>query len=275
MTSKEIYIDGIRCFAPELIYKSEDYPFEVFSRIDELENNHFWYRGRRKSLLALLSRNLFNRHERTFLEIGGGTGANADFIREKLGFRMLVSEISIEAIKNAKIKYPKNNYVQMDARNIPFKDSFDVIGMFDVIEHIEEDGQVMEQINKALNSRGWLVMSVPQYQWLWSSHDELSGHKRRYSRKSIKELVNNADFEIVSITSFLFTAFPLMLLARRSRARGFTSESSQFSEVSGMELPAILNRILYFFTWMDSMLIKSGLSLPFGGSLLVLCRKLT
>jgi 2-polyprenyl-3-methyl-5-hydroxy-6-metoxy-1,4-benzoquinol methylase len=273
MTTEGVYIDDIRCFAPQLIHESDDYPFEVFSRIDELETNHFWYRGRRKSILALLSR--YQSHDKygRCLEIGGGTGANAEFLREQLGLKILVSEISIEAIKNARKKYPGNEYIQMDARDIPFDKSFDMIGMFDVIEHIEEDYLVMAQVNKALCSKGLLAMSVPQYQWLWSSHDELSGHKRRYTRKSLHALVSNGGFEVISMTSFLFTAFPLMLLARRSRGAKPLAKESQFSDVSGMELPRTLNKILYLFTWADSLLIRSGIRLPFGGSLLVLCRK--
>jgi len=272
MSNREVIIDGIQCFAPELTQQSEGYPFEIFARIDELERNHFWYSGRR-SIAALIKRNCSINIGDHFLEIGGGTGANANFLRERLRVNVLVSEISIEAIKNAKKRYPDNTYVQMDARKIPFKESFDIVGIFDVIEHINEDEQVMAQIYRATRPKGLLVISVPQYQWLWSSHDDLSGHKRRYTRKTLTNLISTNGFEIISMTSFLFTAFPLILIARRFKTDKTVVANAHLSEVSGLELPAILNRCLLISTWIDCVLIRVGISLRFGGSLLAVCRK--
>jgi len=209
-----------------------------------------------------------------FLEIGGGTGATSAFLKSQMGGNYTVSEVSLEAILNAKRRYPSNNYVQLDARNIPYQDKFNIIGMFDVIEHLEEERQVMEEINKALKKSGYVLISVPQYSWLWSNHDELSGHKRRYTRKQLNDLLAISGFEVIKITSYLAAAFPLMLIARLFRGRKKVIQNNKFSEASGMEVSSLVNKFLGILTNLDAFLIKLGLSLPFGGSLIVVGKKI-
>jgi len=268
-----VIIDGIKCYAPELINESEDYPYELFSRVDSFEQRHFWYSGRKKSILNMLLRNNVIDEDLNFFEIGGGTGATSNFLKGNFKGKFLVSEISISAIKNAKLRYPHCEYVQMDARNIPFENLFNFVGMFDVIEHIEEDNLVMSNIHRALTARGFLILSVPQYQWLWSEHDQLSGHKRRYSRSSLESLLRRNGFELLDCSSFLFCAFPLMLAARLKRTKGEEVPAGNFSEVSGLEVSPILNWVLSKLTSLDSILIRAGFSLPFGGSLIAIAKR--
>lgn len=273
MGDKPIEVDGITCHAPDLINHSEDYPYAVFSRIDFLESKHYWYRGRKQSILNLLVRSRSLIEGNHFLEIGGGTGATSSFLKKEIPGKYLVSEISIEALKNARTRYPENSYVQMDARRIPYQYSFDAVGMFDVLEHINEEETVLSQIYKALKTGGILVLSVPQYQWLWSEHDELSGHKRRYTRGGLRETLMRNRFELIDQSSYLFLAFPLMLIARLIKPKSKLESGSHFSEVSGMEVSSVINWLLTIATMMDSLLIRMGFRLPWGGSLLVVARK--
>lgn len=273
-SDKPVIINEIECYAVNLISENDDYPYEVFKKINELEASHFWYKGRLKSIRNLIIKYVSLGTKAKFLEIGGGTGATSAFLKSQIDGSYTVSEVSLEAILNAKRRYPSNNYVQLDARNIPYQNKFNIIGIFDVIEHLEEEKQVMDEIYKALEKSGYILISVPQYNWLWSNHDELSGHKRRYTRKQLCDLLASSGFEVIKVTSYLTAAFPLMLIARLFRGRKKVIQNNNFSEASGMEVPSLLNRFLGILTNLDASLIRLGISLPFGGSLIVVGKKI-
>ena len=96
----------------------------------------------------------------------------------------------------------------MDARRIPFRDEFDVIGAFDVIEHIEEDVAVIDEVGRALRPGGGFVMTVPQHPALWSPQDEHAHHVRRYTAAGLRRKVEAAGFEVVRMTSFVRLLLP-------------------------------------------------------------------
>ena len=266
-------IDGIKCFAPELLHANEDYPYEVFEKVDQIEQNHYWYTGRKKSIYNMLRNVAQSLQPINYLEIGGGTGATAAYLSSKFPGDYVVSEVSLQALLNARKKYPSNQYMQISAMKIPFESQYNLIGIFDVIEHLQDDKEVINQIYKSLIPNGYVIISVPQYPWLWSEHDDLSGHKRRYTKKSLSDLLIESNFEVIRITSYMFLAFPLMLLSRLRRSSKKPNYESAISEVSGIEVPKIVNLILKFLTTLDAVLVRIGFNLPFGGSLIVLGRK--
>jgi len=107
----------------------------------------------------------------------------------------------------------------MDARKIPFEEEFDVIGLFDVIEHIEEDDLVLSQVNSALKSNGVVIITVPQHMCLWSAADEYACHIRRYSKYEIEQKITNAGFEILRSTSFVTLLLPALFLSRMQKSQ--------------------------------------------------------
>ena len=117
----------------------------------------------------------------SFMEIGCGTG----FVLQGIAghfpkMRLVGSEIYPEGIAFAAERIARGEFMQMDARYIPFVDEFDAIGAFDVLEHIYEDEAVLEQIYQALKPYGFLMLTVLQHRWLWSRIDEYACHVRRY-----------------------------------------------------------------------------------------------
>ena len=244
-----------------------DYPYSVFEKITQIESEHFWYTGRRISVRNLMQKRIKFSNNMRFLEIGAGTGAMGTFLQNHFGGYFVVSEASISALINARKRNPELHYVQLDALNIPYKSDFDVVGMFDVVEHLEDDFKVMREIHQALDKKGYVLLTVPQYSWMWSEHDEMSGHKRRYNRKTLRYLMEKSNFEIVFMSSYLFVAFPLMLIAR------IFKKKEKISEVSGLEISRFMNKILSLTTRFDAWLIKLGISLPYGGSLIAIGKK--
>ena len=98
--------------------------------------------------------------------------------------------------------------------DIQIDKKFDLICLFDVIEHIENDLGALNAINDMLNSSGYVFITVPAYNFLWSGHDELSHHKRRCSRKELQGLIHAAGFEEVYSTYFLVFLFPVVAVIK-------------------------------------------------------------
>ena len=148
----------------------------------------------------------------------------------------------------------------MDARRIPFENEFDVIGAFDVLEHIDEDEAVLVQMHEALVSGGGIILTVPQHPWLYSSFDELSGHRRRYTRRDLLRKLRAAGFDPLHVTSFTSFALPLLAASRLRRP--------QIDLERELSIPGLFNRALLAVASLEQAVIRSGVSLPAGGSLL-------
>ena len=158
--------------------------------------------------------------------------------------------------------------LQMDARAIPFEDEFDVVGAFDVLEHIEEDEVVLAQLRAALSGNGGLIITVPQHMSLWSAVDEQSCHVRRYSARELQSKLEHAGFKIIEMTSFVSFLLPLLYLSRLRKR-----EPSTITPKTELALPPLLNRGLEFVMAVERQFIRSGVRMPAGGSLLAIAAK--
>jgi SAM-dependent methyltransferase len=265
-------IDGFRCYAPAQAMDYGDYPSEGFDVTAQVEANSFWCRARNRVLNTIFAR--FANRERSLdmLEIGCGTGTVLSSLRTRGNLRLTGSEIYLRGLRYARTRLPEVEFIQLDATNIPFREAFDVVGAFDVLEHIDADELVMRQAFGALRPGGLFVVTVPQYQWMWSQLDELVHHKRRYSRRGLLAKLRAAGFDVVYTTSFVTVLFPLMAAARwRDRGRAGRAARAEFE--FHVDLPDPLNRLFDWVMRIDEALLKAGLSLPFGGSLLAVARR--
>ena len=157
----------------------------------------------------------------------------------------------------------------MDARRIPFRGEFDVVGAFDVIEHIEDDRAVLAELGAAAAPAGGLLLTVPQHPFLWSEYDVRAGHLRRYSARELGAKVMEAGLEIVRMTSFVALLLPFMYLSRRAqRAPG-----ADYDPLAELRIAPWLNRVLEGALGAERVLIKAGVDFPVGGSLLVVARR--
>jgi len=157
----------------------------------------------------------------------------------------------------------------MDVRSIPFEKEFDVVGLFDVLEHVVEDQVALENVYRAIKPGGGLLLTVPQHPWLWSAADDYAFHKRRYTRTDLKRKLESAGFSILRITSFMSLLLPLMASVRLMKR-----DSSEFNPLRELTIGATQNRCLKAVLFAESLFIRPGLSLPHGGSLMVVASKL-
>lgn len=270
-----VLIDNIQCYAPELALENNDYPTEAFSILYELEKDNFWFNSRNRVIKNLVGKTMPNANT-SFLEIGCGTGYVLNNLFQNFpNMKFCGSEIYLEGIHFAKKRVPTSEFIQLDATKIPFKDKYNGIGAFDVLEHIEDDIAVMKGIHKALKKDGYFFISVPQHQFMWSINDDIAFHKRRYSKKEIIEKLTHSGFEIEYITSFVFTLFPLMMasrFAKKYKKEEITREII-IREVKNLRVGSLTNRIFNTMMKIDEFFINKKISLPFGGSLIVVAKK--
>lgn len=268
-------IDGVRCYAPTLAVQNDDYPHEAFSILYELEEDNFWFQSRNK-IIQNITKKYVKEEDAKFLEIGCGTGFVLQNLNKKFpSFSFFGSEIHLEGIKFAKKRVPNATFIQLDATEMPFENEFDAIGAFDVLEHIDADTAVMKGIYKALKPDGHFIITVPQHQFMWSINDDIAFHKRRYSRIEMLEKLKNEGFTIEYVSSFVFMLFPMMLLSRLTKTNNKKKVTKEIiiQEIKNLKVNSMVNAIFIQLMKIDEMLIKKGISLPFGGSLLVVAKK--
>jgi SAM-dependent methyltransferase len=260
-------LDGLLAFAPELAEEADGFEASYFGRLSKLEPGSFWFNARNE-LLTWALRSYFP-NAGNFLEIGCGTGFVLSGIAKAHPNLVLSgSEVFSAGLSIAAKRVPKAELFQMDARRIPFADHFDVIGAFDVLEHIQEDQEVLSQMHQAVRPGGGILITVPQHPFLWSNSDDYAHHVRRYPARELERKVERAGFEVRRLTSFVSLLLPIMIAARwRQRHGGEFNASAEF------ELPALANKLLGAVMSVERLMIKAGLSFPAGGSLLLVGKR--
>lgn len=261
-------IDGRPAFAPESAIATSGFNPEVFSELASLEAGNFWFEARNHLLVWALRRH-FPRMQ-SFLEIGCGTGFVLDGVSKAFPeARMAGSEILSAGLPFAAARLGQAELLQMDARLIPYKEEFEVVGAFDVLEHIEEDEDVLAEIHRALTSGGGAIFTVPQHQWLWSVTDEHACHVRRYRVGELRRKVERAGFRVDLDTSFVSLLLPMMVASRLSRKDALADDPN-----AELRLSPVLNRMLLAVMAVERVLIKVGMRFPIGGSGLLVARKI-
>lgn len=237
----------------------------LYQAHEDLEEEHWWFRGRRaviRSFLFLLPRRLS-----AALDIGCGTGRNAILLKE-FAEDVEGMEDSEEALQLIQKKTPWLRITKGSLPDIPVSHTFDLVTMFDVLEHIEDDVKTLVSVREKLNPGGYLLLTVPAYRILWSEHDEMAHHKRRYAKRELLSKLKVANYEIIAASYFNTFLFPAVLFVRLfKRLLGITSGVSDF-----FMLPGPLNSILAKLFSSEAFFV-SRIGLPFGVSLMCLAKK--
>jgi len=246
----------------------EQYDPSWFARLAALEDGSFWFRGRSDLIEWVFRRYLPD--IKSFMEVGCGTGyVLGRLCRRFPQIAFSGSELFAEGLRFARTRVPESvRLYRTDMADMRFEEAFEAIGAFDVIEHIRDHGAALRNMRRALKPGGWIVLTVPQHEWLWSSADVEARHVRRYTRRALTSILQTEGFEIERMTSFVSLLFPALTLSRlRNRNnRGARVETQ-------LRLPRGLNEIAYATLRAERALIRAGLNLPLGGSLLAIARK--
>jgi len=246
----------------------EGYHAEFYPELAAIEAGNFWFMARNRLIVRTMQR--YFPKPRRILEIGCGTG----FVLSALVNAFPESELTGSEIFSAGLAYaarraPEVDFLQMDARQLPFVAHFDVVGAFDVLEHIFEDQRVLAQIHQALRPGGGLILTVPQHPWLWSRQDESACHVRRYTAVELRRKVIAAGFSPLYETSFVSLLLPLMVLSRLRKNRTVTRNDP----MSELRIGRVANALLGHVMAVESGLVRLGLRFPVGGSRLLVAKQ--
>ena len=261
-------IDGIPAFAPELAELPVGFDLRAYDRLVRQEPEHYWFDPRNRLVVGLIDR--FFPAARHYLEVGCGTGYVLNAVTRLRAWESVTgSELHTGGLVHARRRLgDRAVFVQMDARRIPARHAFDLVGAYDVIEHIAEDEAVLESIRDSLVPGGGVVLAVPQHPWLWSAVDDLGQHVRRYRRGELEAKLVRAGFEILDSTSYNALLLPLMVVSRlMSRGKPVDDLVDREFEVSPM-----LNRTLRVILEAEVLATVKGLRWPIGGSRVVVAR---
>jgi SAM-dependent methyltransferase len=258
---------GFPCFAPELAAENDGMDAASHDHLDALQDSSFWFRARNRLIEDLCRRHFPG--ARRILELGCGTGYVTQALRKALpDGNFTASEIYANGLGHAQRRLGSGvELLQMDAREIPFREEFDLVCAFDVLEHIDEDTRVIDRIAEALKPGGGIMLSVPQHRFLWSQVDDYSHHKRRYLTRELTGKCVAAGFTVIRDTSFVCSLLPLMFIHRMTDRK-----ASNIDPRSEHTLPRFLDRTFEMALDLERRLIRTNVSLPFGGSRFVLAR---
>lgn len=262
------FILGFPAFSPNLAETSESFKISYFEQLANIEAYNFWFRSRNRLIIWALQQYFPN--AKNFFEIGCGTGFVLSGIESMCPQLLLFgSDIYSNGLTITAKRTKKTELFQMDACQIPFENEFDVVGAFDVLEHIEEDELALSQMYQAICRGGGIILTVPQHPFLWSYSDEYACHVRRYNARELKTKVRLAGFETVKMTSFVSLLFPLMVISRLKKRQ----PNVQYDIMAELKLGSLTNTFLEKMLDLERGLINLGIHLPFGGSLLLIARK--
>jgi SAM-dependent methyltransferase len=233
----------------------------------QAEDRHWWYRGRRTVLSGVVGGLELPRPAR-ILDAGAGSGRNmVELARLGTVTAVELSETSVALARGRGV----GEVIAGSVLEMPFADdSFDLAVSLDGIEHLQDDLAALRELRRTVAPGGALLITVPAYQWLWSGHDEINHHHRRYTRRSLQRVAEQAGWRQLRTTYFnsllLPVAIVLRVLDRVNRAK--TTESSLDLWVP----PAPVNWLLERPLALEAALIARGGRIPAGLSLLAVFR---
>lgn len=252
-------------------YEQSFFPDETFARLYRSEEKNFWFRVRNKIIRNTIDKYL--KSDSRILEVGCGTGFVSSYLK-KNGYNIECADLHLNALKFCKQREAGEYYYRINLMDSIFKDEFDAICAFDVIEHIDDDIEVLKNLNEALKSDGMLFITVPANMRLWSQKDISAEHKRRYSGKELQNKLEQNGFEIVKLSYFMTLLFPLILFSRNIQFKRVKTDKKKVDALIVNELQPnnILNTIMFYVFSLEVPLLGT-INFPFGSSLLCVAVK--
>lgn len=237
----------------------------VFDRMAELDQEHWWFLARRRILASLIAREVRPPSNARILEIGCGTGHNLPML-SRFG-RVQACELDDSARALAAKRFGR----KIEAAKLPDlslfdADTYDLIALLDVLEHVPDDRSALEAILARLKPGGALLLTVPANKWMWSAHDAAHHHFRRYSKSELAALVRETGFEPQLLSYFNSLLFPLVAAARI--AGKLAGKDSADDHLPIAPVNSVLNAVF----GLEANLV-GRVPMPFGVSLAAILRK--
>lgn len=241
-----------------------EFSIDRLEMIRSIEAYHFWFLGRRQLIIWLLGKSQHSPVD-IIAELGCGTGYHLkywlDFGRQVFGIDRLMSATVSNLHRNEKIYTLQGNICALPLAS----NSVDTVISLDVLEHVPDE-EAVDEIKRVIKPNGNVILTVPAMPWLWSIRDETAGHRRRYTPTTLRNLFEKKGFSINYINYYQCFLFPLVLIVR---LLGRKKANLELEEKPNKWVNAFLS----FITKIEFRLIKIGISLPWGSSLVLVARK--
>ncbi len=241
----------------------EESNFELYETLPE---KLWWIKSRNNLIKRLLKKHLKNKKAR-ILDLGCGTGFNFPAIKKFDTCYGL--DISKSALEQAK-KYDYKKLYEGDALKTPFKENvFDAVLCMDLVEHLEEDVELLKEVKRTLKPNGICLFTVPAYKFLWSKDDELAHHVRRYTKKQIKQKIKKAGFKIKLLSyRYFFLFLPTLMLFTYQKLKKNAKNSLDYGPKKGL-----MNKIMYSIGSFENYLLSKKIKFPFGAGIIGIIQK--
>lgn len=241
------------------------------------ERNHWWFKARMRILAEVLETKIPLQPNKgtQILNTGAATGATSVMLKEYGHVLSLeydkdcsefLSEVLNEEVVNASLtELPMEN------------EQFDLICAFDVIEHIEDHNVVLQEIHRTLLPDGHVYITVPAFMLMWSKHDDINHHCRRYRMPELVRLLENNGFEVTYRSYFNFWLFLPILLARMVSNLFAKTKGDDVNTGSDFETfqDSSINTLFYHIFKSEKALLKGKFSFPFGVSAMIIGKKVS
>jgi 2-polyprenyl-3-methyl-5-hydroxy-6-metoxy-1,4-benzoquinol methylase len=244
------------------------YPKDGSDNFVKIEESSFWFRHRNNCVKSIV--NLFKDDEILF-DVGGGNGFVSWAIKEA-GVEPVIIEPDIRGILNAK-KRGFENLINASFQDLNIvNETIPSIGMFDVLEHVENDKEFLNSINNALKIKGKLFLTVPAYNFLWSNEDRHDGHFRRYTDRRMTKLLKESNFKVLYST-YIFSLLPIPIFLLRSIPSLFNKKKKVFEKEAKEHSTGVLGKFFNLFFNKELKLLAQKRKIIFGGTLLIVAEK--
>jgi SAM-dependent methyltransferase len=185
----------------------------VYDRMAELDSRHWWYRARREILARLIERRIRPPLDARILEIGCGTGHNLAMLGRFGAVDGIELDAEARAVASRRLGRAVGDAALPDLPGIPDR-VYDLIALLDVLEHVEADQAALETIARKLRTGGRILLTVPAFPWMWSAHDVVNHHHRRYTKATLSAVIAGAGLKLEYMSWFNSLLFPLAAAAR-------------------------------------------------------------
>lgn len=241
---------------------------EMYEEMYRTDQFHWWFRAKREIVMGLAASCLSGSPGKKIIDFGCGCGMMLETMTP-------YGTVTGTDLSPLALAYCANRFtgelrqLDLSAPAEPWA-AYDFGIALDLLEHIEDDAAAAKNILRFLRPGGQCIITVPAYQWLWSSHDENCMYKRRYTKKSLWALMSQAGFEIEYLSYYNTLLFPLAALVRSlSKLMPFDRASS----VENNSWNPVVNSILYHIFRLEKGRICHGRTFPFGLSLIALVKR--
>ena len=238
---------------------------ELYRKFYEVETKHWWFSARKDIVMDVIKRRIGLPRGAKVLDFGCGTGAIlTELSKEYQAYGTDTSALAIEFCHQRGLA----NSFCCTLETFPHPEmKFDLVTMLDVIEHIDDDSATLRQALRFIRPGGHLLVTVPAYQFLWSNHDELNHHKRRYTRSGLKKVMEQNGFTVEMLSYYNTFMFPTALLER------IVEKFAKVGSDTTLKIPFHpLNQLLRLVFGWERFFLRN-ITFPFGLSVIALGRR--